>query len=113
MGNIGGTRSTFGKITTTQKVVDLPAATSNPEEIDCSSHLVTQIFLYVSTAFHYCVAEDQTAANTAIGSDTTRGYLPAGVYSIPVAGTSNKFYLRASSGALVTDGISYSLIEED
>jgi len=98
MGAIAGTRSSFGKITTTQKIEDLPGASDNPLEIDCSSNQVVQIFLYSSTAFHYCVSDSQTNANTAIASDTTRGYLPAGVYSVPVAGTTNKFYLRAATG---------------
>lgn len=116
MGKIGECRSTFGKLSSIPpKIIDLVAAATNPTEIDISTSTIdVQLAIYVSAAFHWTVAPDQATANARIASNATRGYLPSGFYNFSIVGVSGyNFYIRAASGALVTDGISYSFVEAD
>jgi len=113
MGEISGTRSTFGKMAGPPAIIDLVANSAAPSEIDSSGHMVAQVALYCSASFHWTIAPDQTLADTRIAADATRGFLPAGFYGFPVSGSSNKLYIRSNTATGTTDGVSYVLIEED
>ena len=96
------------RVSTTQKVIDLPANSSAPAEIDCSGATVYRVLLYVAKEFRYCYAADQTAANTAIESDASREILPSGRYPFYVGGdTTNKLYIESNDASALTDGASY------
>ena len=113
----GMTRSTFGRINPDSfRTVDLPissAAAGSLVVITCTGTRTVQVFFYVSSEFYITMAEDAATAHTRLGSDDSRMLLPAGFYSCPMgANSTDNLYLK-SSGAAVTDGIRYHLVEED
>jgi len=116
MGKIEVSRATLGRLTETQATVDLVSSVTAPVEIDLyptGGDRYVQLSIYVAGEFYYTVSTTASLALTRIGSDTTRRLLPAGFYGFPCVGNSTeKVYLR-SSGAAVTDGISYEFVEGD
>jgi hypothetical protein len=103
--------SNYGKIGQTQAVIDLVVSSGTATPITISGDLAAQLVIYSTAEFFFTLAESVSAAATRLSSDTTRGRLPAGLYTFPIAGESiNKFYI-ISTGSGVTDGVSYFIID--
>jgi len=94
-------------IGTTNATVDLPANSSNPQEIDCSGAGVHELHVYVAEEWRWCVAADQATANTNIASDASSVILPAGYWAFCCSESSNKFYARSNDASALTDGLRY------
>jgi len=95
-----------------QAVVNLPTNAANPVEVDCSGAAVRTLCFYSKVEFQWCMAADQSAANTAIGSDTTRAIYPSGYYEFSVSGGTDLFYARSNNASGLTDGLSYHFLED-
>jgi len=111
-----GTRSTFGKASegAAPKIVDLPVSSGNPTVLTVPDR-ATQLVIIPHADMHFSWGESgvAAAAKTIIDTDDSRGKLPSGMAMvIPVSGWSSFFYVR-STGAAVTDGITYFWVEED
>lgn len=89
-----------------QKTIDLPISSGDPAEIDTSG--VDIIWLAVAGECYITLADNSTLGATRIASDDTRQKIyGAGAFEIHL-NKSQKLYIR-SSGAAITDGVSYSL----
>jgi len=114
MSVITSCRATFGKLSTIQKTVDLPAFDGTPCEIDLSeSEIASGINIYIDSDFYMTVSDTAAHGLTRIASDDTRCKYPAGMYQFPIVGLDDKLYIRLQSGAAETDGISYWFVESD
>lgn len=109
---VTATRSTFGRIAATE-IIDVPASSSSPAEIDTTGNLVVQVAIQTETELYYCFAASAADAITAIAAYHC-SKLPANAgIALPVAKNSTaKLYIR-SVGSAGTKTLSYQLIEED
>lgn len=110
--SVVGTRSTFGRVSATE-MIDVPASSASPAEIDTTGNLVTQVAIQTETELYYCFAASAAAAITAIAAYHC-SKLPANAgIALPVSKTDTyKLYVR-SVGTAGTKTLSYQLIEED
>jgi hypothetical protein len=114
MGQIGHCRSTLGKLSTTQKVVELPGSTDTPAKIDISGNIVVAVSMWFDEEIHWTVAETDAIGATRISSNDTRCRTFAdGYMQLPVVGNAGAIYVRRVSGSAVAAGLAYTLIEGD
>jgi hypothetical protein len=112
MGKIGQCRSTFGMLSDTQKLIDLPASGGTPAEIDLSDNISVAVAIWVDEDIIYTYATDATEAGTRFTAKNCTK-VPAGFVQIPVVGNSKNLYIRRYDGSAVGDGLSYQIIEGD
>lgn len=92
---------------TPPSTVDLPASSGGtPLKINIASKLLAVVSIYVAADFYITVAADDSAAAARLGSNATRGKLPAGFYSFEVAGLNLSIYIISQGGG-VPNGVSY------
>ena len=114
MAKLGECRSTFGKLSRTQKTVDLPAFDGTPAEIDISTNeMSVAIFIEVVEDFYLTIGDDAADGLTRIADDDTRAKISAGSYQFPIVGNTENIYIRKQAGALLADGLAYILVEGD
>lgn len=112
MGKLGQCRSTFGTLSDTQKLLDLPASGGTPAEIDLSGNISVAVAIWIDEDSIFTYAEDATEAIARFASkDCVK--VPAGFIQIPVVGNTKNLYIRRYDGSAVTDGLSYQIIEGD
>lgn len=109
-GNVGGGRDTWGGAFE-YRFADLPAFDATPQEIDTSLQSTQAL---VNTSVDSLIVSSDTAANAITEMVAKRALiLRAGTYiPVPVAGSNKKLYVRRLSGALVADGLTWSLVED-
>jgi len=114
MGKITECRSTLGRLSTTQVTVDLPKSSGTALEIDLRvNELACAISIYATDPFYWTISETAAAAATRLSSDATRCKFPAGYWQFPIVGNTENLYIISSSDNVVTDGITYTLVEAD
>lgn len=114
MGKLGECRSTFGRLSTTQATVDLPAYDATPAKIDVSGDLIVAVAVWFDEEIYWTYAESDASGLTRIASDDTRCKMYSdGYIQFPTVGNSGAIYVRRVSGAAITDGLTYTLIEGD
>lgn len=117
MGNVKSAMGTFGKLTKSQKTVDLPKSSSDPLCIDCApsgGNNYAQLSYYCSNEHYYTYADTEEEGATRIDSDATRMLIPAGYYRfLPTVGNDGFVCLRHTSDSVVTDGVIYEFVEAD
>ena len=113
MSKIASSRATFGRMTKTQKTIDLPISTGTAAEIDLSGTLYAQVYIRVAGDFYWTIADTAAEAATRLGSLDTKCREETGHLQIPcVANVTEKLYL-ISTGAAISEGISYAYVESD
>jgi hypothetical protein len=113
MSRINDARGTFGKVKA-HKYLDLPASSSDPVEIDFSDSAYdccAQLSLRVEQKSFFVFSDsvaNAVAAITAKNADIA----DAGRIALPIVGETNNLYVRRYDGDAVTDGLSYSFVED-
>lgn len=95
--------------------VDLPASSGTPVEIDATGEKVAFLTVYSHADFYFTWTKDGASTGaTYLGSDGTRGKLPAGKWTFPCAGNlDQKFYIKSQAASATTDGLIIMLEEAD
>ena len=92
-------------------IVDLPISSGTAAKVILTGEMTASVTVYVTSDFFWTVAKTDASAATRITSDSTRGKFPAGIYEFECSGNHDDNLYLISTGAAVTDGISYSFNE--
>lgn len=112
MKSISNVQNTPKVSSTPPKTVDLPASSGTPVEIDTTGEKVAFVTIYAAADFYFTWATATATGATRLGSDDTRGKLPAGKWTFPCsANLSEMFYVKSQAASATADGLVIMLEE--